>query len=113
MNIHALVCVFGVNPNVLGAPEKPARNKEYGVKVIDDKGVEIQIDPKPCIDAREGIGKPSKPDRPASRKIQEAETKIVEMIGDLADFLQDRRFAVYPLRTPRVEIGDQSPLKFG
>jgi len=33
--------------------------QEYGVKVFDDKGVAIHIDPKPCIDAREGIGEAS------------------------------------------------------
>ncbi len=29
------------------------------MKVFDDKGVAIHIDPKPCIDAREGIGEAS------------------------------------------------------
>jgi len=29
------------------------------VKVFDDKGVAIHIDPKPCIDAREDIGEAS------------------------------------------------------
>jgi len=47
---------------------------------------------------------------PTSRKIQEAASKIVEMMDDLANFLQERRLAVYWLRTTRVELGDQSPL---
>ncbi len=35
---------------------------------------------------------------------------LVEMMDDLANFLQERRFAVHWLRTPRVELGNQSPL---
>jgi hypothetical protein len=34
-------------------------DKEYGVKVFDDKGVAIHIDPKPCIGVREGTGEAS------------------------------------------------------
>jgi uncharacterized protein (DUF2384 family) len=31
-------------------------------------------------------------------------------MDDLIEFFQERRFAVYWLRTPRLELGDQSPL---
>ena len=47
---------------------------------------------------------------PTSRKIQASATRVVEMMDDLVSFLQERRFAVYWLRTQRAELGDLSPL---
>jgi hypothetical protein len=33
--------------------------KEYGVKVSDDKDLASHIDPKPCVDSREGVDEAS------------------------------------------------------
>jgi len=93
------------------------RPRPIAFSVINDEG---RVDARHLADAMDititqlaailGTKPKRLSESPTSRKIQEAATRIVEMMDDLADFLQERRFAVYWLRTPRVELGDQSPL---
>ncbi len=93
------------------------RPRPIAFSVINNEG---RVDARRLADAMDititqlaailGTKPKSLSESPTSRKIQEAATKIVEMMDDLANFLQERRLAVYWLRTTRVELGDQSPL---
>ena len=47
---------------------------------------------------------------PTSRKIQEPAIKLVAMMNDVADFVQEKKFALYWLRTPQRELGDHTAL---
>lgn len=47
---------------------------------------------------------------PTAKRPQEAAIKLVQMINDLSETLQERRFALYWLRTPQAELGDETPL---
>ena len=49
-------------------------------------------------------------DSPNSRKIQEPAIRLVAMMNDLAEFLQEKRFARYWLRTPQPDLGDRTAL---
>jgi hypothetical protein len=49
-------------------------------------------------------------DSPTSRKIQEPAARLVSMMNDLAEFLQEKRFARYWLRTPQPELGNYTAL---
>ena len=49
-------------------------------------------------------------DSPTSRKIQDPAIKLVAMMNDVADYVNEKRYAVYWLRAPRRELGDQSAL---
>jgi len=93
------------------------RPRPIAFSVINNEG---RVDARRLADAMDititqlaailGTKPKSLSESPTSRKIQEAASKIVEMMDDLANFLQERRLAVYWLRTTRVELGDQSPL---
>lgn len=47
---------------------------------------------------------------PTAKRPQEAAIKLVQMVNDLSDTLQERRFALYWLRTPQTELGGDTPL---
>ena len=47
---------------------------------------------------------------PTSRKIQEPAIKLVGMMNDVADYVREKKFALYWLRTPQRELGDRTPL---
>lgn len=47
---------------------------------------------------------------PTSRKVQEPASKLLSMMDDVADYLQERRFAIYWLHTPQRELGDRTVL---
>ena len=47
---------------------------------------------------------------PTSRKIQEPAAKLVTMMNDVADFVQEKKFALYWLRTPQRELGERTAL---
>jgi len=49
-------------------------------------------------------------DSPKSRKIQEPAIRLVAMMNDLAEYLQEKRFARYWLRTPQPDLGDRTAL---
>jgi hypothetical protein len=47
---------------------------------------------------------------PTGRKLQEPAMKLVAMMNDVAEYVQDKRYALYWLRTPRRELGDRTAL---
>jgi uncharacterized protein (DUF2384 family) len=49
-------------------------------------------------------------DSPTSSKIQASAARFVRMMDEVADFLEERRFALFWLRSPQRELDDQSPL---
>jgi hypothetical protein len=49
-------------------------------------------------------------DSPTSRKIQDPAIKLVAMMNDVAEYVSEKPYAVYWLRVPRRELGDQSAL---
>jgi hypothetical protein len=93
------------------------RPRHFDPDVISDDG---RIDAKKLADALDitltQLAKiiNTKPktlsESPTSRKIQEPASKLLGMMDDVADYLQEKRFAIYWLHTPQRELGDRTAL---
>jgi hypothetical protein len=108
---------LSVQPKESAVPSLLERPRQFDLDVITDDG---RVDAKKLADAMDlTIGQLAqildvKPknltDSPTGRKIQEPAIKLVAMMNDVADYLQEKKYARYWLRTPQRELGDNSAL---
>lgn len=67
------------------------------------------------IDALAGaLGKTTRwlNEEPEAASIQPAASRIVLMVNELAEHLGDKRYALFWLKTPQPEFGDQTPTDY-
>ena len=49
---------------------------------------------------------------PEAASVQAAAGRIVQMVNELAEFLGDKRYAIFWLKTPQPEFGEQTPIDY-